>query len=156
MMLYTLTSQASALYQMLESGEIDEQVFRDTLEAMSGEVEELCKLRVQLAADAAALRAESKRLSERAQELEAGEKRIRTSLLEFMQASGAKSTKAGSFSLSLKRSKKVEIAVPLTDLPERFLRIKREANRVALKHAIDAGEEIDGVSLSDTVSLIIR
>ena len=43
-----------------------------------------------------------------------------------------------------------------TELPDEFMRIKKEPNKTALKEALQNGEIIEGVNLVDKVSLVIR
>ena len=66
MTIYELTEQAAQLYALLESGEIDEQIFNDTLEAMGAEekIKNCCYIIKQLEADAKALKEEKEKLDE--------------------------------------------------------------------------------------------
>ena len=43
-----------------------------------------------------------------------------------------------------------------TEVPDEFMRIKKEPNKTALKEALQNGEIIEGVKLVDKVSLVIR
>ena len=63
--LYELTLQAQYLQELLESGDIDETAFADTLEAMDVDtkIENICKVIRNLDADAKAFKEEKDRLA---------------------------------------------------------------------------------------------
>ena len=67
MRLYEMTVAANQLYDMLTSGEIDEQTFNDTLEAMGTEekLESYCKVIRQLEGDAEMLKTEKERIEKK-------------------------------------------------------------------------------------------
>ena len=74
MNLYEMTQAANELYELLTSGEIDEQTFADTLEAMGTEekLENYCKVIRQLEYDAEMLKAEKERIDKKKKNVEKG------------------------------------------------------------------------------------
>lgn len=60
------------------------------------------------------------------------------------------------FSVSYRRSEKVEVA-DIKAIPSEFLKIKEpEADKMAIKKAIKDGAEVPGVRLEENVSMIIK
>lgn len=67
MTLYEMTGAVAELYELLQNGDIDEQVYADTLEAIGAEekLESYCKIWTQLETDAANYAEEIRRMNER-------------------------------------------------------------------------------------------
>ena len=59
-------------------------------------------------------------------------------------------------SLWLKETKEVIVDADALELDERFQRIKVEANKTAIKTAIEAGEEVSGAHIQTNVSVVIK
>lgn len=157
MTVYELTGATLKLYDLLEGGEIDEQTFNDTLEAMGAEekIDSCCKVIKQLEANAAALKDEAERLKARATTELNGAKRVRQSLITLLQAANKKSVKTLLFSVSQSARQSVSIADG-AEIPKQFLKVKTEVDKTALKKALIDGESIDGVSLETNNSITIR
>lgn len=156
--LYELTEQATALYELLQSEEIDEQTFNDTLEAMgaSEKVEAYCKLIKQLQSDAEMFKSEIDRLTARKKTAENAVDRMKNALLAFLQFSGQDKVKAGSFSVSTATTQAVNItdekAIPCIYLVEQPPKI----DKAGIKKALKAGEEISGAELIDNKGVRIK
>lgn len=82
--------------------------------------------------------------------------RSRLALFHFLTEMGLKSMPLPEATLSVVagRVSVVGEADP-EKLPERFVRVKREANRSAIKAALEAGERVDGFSLSNNPPTIM-
>lgn len=149
MNLYEMTTAAIELYNLLTSGEIDEQTFNDTLAAMGSEekLESYCVVIRQLEADAEMLKAEKDRIYKKQQVAENSVERMKAAITEFMSAQNTKKSKAGIFTVSLSESK----AVNITDeskVPARFLvEQPPKINKKAIREELIAGEEIAGCEL---------
>ncbi len=147
--LYELTVQATQLYELLQSDEIDEQTFNDTLEAMGAaeKVESYCKVIKQLQSDVEMFDGELDRLEARKKAAKNGLERMKAALLAFMQQSGQDKVKAGSFAVSTATTQAVQItdesAIPCRFLVEQPPKI----DRIGIKAALKAGEEISGAAL---------
>ena len=120
--LYEMTTNAHALYDLLTSGEIDEQTFNDTLEAMGTEekLESYCKVIRQLEADAEALKTEKDRIASKQKSVENSIARMKTAIAEFMKAQNSTKSSAGIFTVAISTSKAVNV-VDETKIPARFL-----------------------------------
>lgn len=111
MTLYEMSTAAAQLYALLEAGEIDEQTVLDTMENIgaSEKLESYVYVQKQLEAEIAAFEKEIERMTDRKAVLENRVKRLKEAEREFMQATGQKSAKAGTFTLSLRETKSVQI-----------------------------------------------
>ncbi len=60
--------------------------------------------------------------------------------------------------VSYRKSKAVDIRadIKIENLPEEFIKIKYEPNKTLLKAAIEKGQEIDGVSIVERQSMVIK
>ncbi len=155
--MYELTTAAQELYEMLSNDDIDEQTFNDTLEGMGADekVDACCKIIKQLEADAKAVAEEKDRLAKRSTALKNNAKRVRESLVMFMQASGQSRIKTVLFSLSTRATQKLNISEDAV-IPQAYIKVKTETDTAALKDAITKGVVIDGVTLDTNYSLTIR
>lgn len=156
--LYELTAQANALYEMLQNDEIDEQTFNDTLEAMEADVkvENYCKVIKQFQADAEMFKTEIDRLTARKKAAENAIERMKGALLMFLQGSGQEKVKTGLFSVSTAKTQAVcitdENAIPCKYLVEQPPKI----DKMSIKDALKAGEEVNGAALVVNVGVRIR
>ena len=156
--LYEMTEQATALYELLQADEIDEQTFNDTLEAMgAGEkVEGYCKVIKQLQCDVEMFKGEIDRLTARKKATENGIDRMKSALLTYLQQTGQDKVKAGSFAVSTAKTQVVNItdekAIPCIYLVEQPPKI----DKMGIKAALKAGEEISGAELINNTGVRIR
>lgn len=156
--LFEMTTAAANLYELLTNGDIDEQAFNDTLEAMgAGEkVEGYCKVIKQLEADAEMYKAEKDRMYKKQQATDNAIARMKNALSEFMRVSDTKKCKAGVFDVSLSESK----AVNITDenvIPARFLKEQKPTiDKAAIRAELMAGEEIAGAELKTNTGVRIK
>lgn len=158
MNLYEMTTAAASLYELLTSGEIDEQTFADTLAAMGSEekLESYCVVIRQLEADAEALKAEKDRIYKKQQVAENSIARMKSAMVDFMSAQECKKTKAGIFTVSLSESK----AVNITDenkVPARFLvEQPPKVDKKAIREELMAGGEVAGCELKTNQGVRIK
>ena len=158
MNLYEMTAAANELYALLTADEIDEETVKDTLEAMGSEekLESCCVVIRELEADAEKFKKEKDRLAERQKTAENGVKRIKSSIIDFMQATGTQKSKAGVFAIALSSSKAVVINSE-ADIPTRFL-IEQPAkiDKAAIRSELMAGGEVAGAELQTNTGVRIK
>ena len=158
MNIFEMTVMANELYELLTSGEIDEQTFNDTLEAMGTEekLESYCKVIRQLEADAEMLKAEKERIEKKKKTVDASIDRMKKAVIDFMKASGSTKSTAGTFTVSLSTSKAVNILdeskVPVRFLVEQAPKIDKSSIRAELM----SGAEIEGCELQVSEGVRIR
>lgn len=156
--LYELTEQAARLYDLLQSEEIDEQTYSDTLEAMetAEKVESYCKIIKQFQNDIEMYKSEVERLTARRKTAENAVDRMKAALLAFMQLSGQDKIKAGTFAVSTATTQAVNItdekAIPCIYLVEQPPKI----DKAGIKKAIKDGETVAGAELVNNTGVRIR
>jgi len=147
--LYEMTIEAKALYDLLQNDEIPEEAFHDTLEGIGAneKVESYCKIIRQLEADSEAFKLEKQRFANKQLQSENSIKRMKKSLLDFLNASGQTKINTKLFTVSKTASK----AVNITDealISEEFLKPQpSKIDKIAIKNAISSGCEVMGAEL---------
>jgi hypothetical protein len=158
MNLFEMTTSAQALYELLTSGEIDEQTFLDTLEAMGTEekLESYCKVIRQLEADAEMFKAEKERMAKKQKVAENSIARMKTAIIGYLKAQNTEKASAGTFTVALSTSKAVNITdeskVPVRFLVEQAPKIDRNAIR---RELMDGGV-IEGCELQINEGIRIK
>jgi hypothetical protein len=80
-------------------------------------------------------------------------------LKAFMDITGAQELAVGDFDYTNyinPRSVSTVVDIPAEDLPERFQRVKVEADKTAIKDALKRGEVIEGCSMSEPARTLKR
>lgn len=155
--IYELTQQAMMLQALLEGEEIDEQTYNDTIEALEidTKVENICKVISNIEADAAALKAEKERIDRKKKTAENAVKRLKDSLVMYLQATNQPRVKTQLFNVSLSKSKSLKVTDE-TMIPEQYLIPQPDkVDITGLRKAIKDGEDIDGVEWEEKPSLRI-
>lgn len=149
MNLYEMTVAANQLYDLLISGEIDEQTFNDTLQAMGTEekLESYCKVIRQLEADAEMLKAEKERIENKKKTVDASIGRMKKAVMEYMKASGATKSTAGTFTVTLSTSKATKI-VDESLIPKKyFIKQEPKIDKKAILEMLKSGAKVKGCEL---------
>jgi len=159
MNLYEMTEAARQLYELFTAGDIPEEAVTDTLEGMGVEdkLEDYCHVIGQLTADVTMFDNEIARLAAKKDAANKGIERMKSALSDYLQATNTEKTKAGTFTLSFRKSE----AVVITDeaaLPTKYLRAKTTItpDKTAIKNAIKGGAEISGAELQINQNLQIK
>lgn len=141
-----------------DNGEIDENVWRDTMEAIDGELEEKLDAMEYIMEnyenDLAVLKKEEERLKEVVKNKKAVENRIKNFkrfMGYFLEASGKKKVTTDNHIYTLYHYKDIVDVTPGTELPDEYIcettYTRRSTNTQALRWAILDGKTIDGVRL---------
>lgn len=156
--LYEITNEAAILQELLEGGEIDEQVFTDTLESMGADtkIENICKVIRNLEAKAAACKAEKDRLYAKEKAANNGVVRLKESLLNFLNTVNKKKVEAGTFSVSKGTSKSVEIMYEDMLDEKYFIPQPDKIDKATITKDIKAGVEVSGARLVEKQYVTIR
>lgn len=160
MTLYEMSDAARQLYEMLEAGEIDEQTVRDTMESIgaSEKLESYVYVQKQLEAEIAAFEKEIERMTDRKAALENRVKRLKEAEREFMQATGQTSANAGTFKLSLRQTKSVQIEdegiIPMQYMVE--VPATMRPDKKAMLADMKEGKTIAGASIKIGYSVTVR
>ena len=158
MTLYEMTTAAMELYELLINGEIDEQIFNDTVEGMgvNEKLENYCKIIRQLEADVEMFKAEKDRLYKKQQAAENAAARMKNAIIDFMRVQDKRKATAGVFSISLSESKAVEI-VDENKIPARFLIEQApKIDKKAIRTELLADGEVAGCILKTNEGVRIK
>ena len=153
-----MTAQANALYEMLQAEEIDDQTFKDTLEAIgtNEKVEAYCQVIKELQGDFDKYKAEADRLAARMKTAKNGIDRMKDSLLTFLQVSGQDKVKAGTFTVSIGTSKATNILDEALIPSEYKTPQPDKIDKTAIKKAIESGLEVAGAEVIINEGVRIR
>ena len=156
--LYQMTEETKALYEMLENGDIDEQVFADTVEAIGVEdkINSYCQVIKQLTADADMFADEEKRVKERKQAAKNNAERMKKSLLDFLKITGQDKVKTGTFTVARSTSKSVSINDESLIPAEFKIEQSPKIDKTAIKNAIKDGQSVPGAEICENEGVRIR
>lgn len=156
--LYELTQNVMYLQELLENGDIDEEVYKDSVEAMcvDGKIENICKVMRNLEGKAEAYKAEIDRMTARKKTLENGIRRLKESMLQYMLQVNESKLDAGLFTVSVGKSKSVYVWDEKM-LPEQYLVPQPDkVDKTAISKALKAGEAVAGAELVENPFLTVR
>lgn len=156
--LYQMTAQASELYELLQNEEIDEQVFKDTLDAIgtNEKIEGYCQVIKELQGDFEKYKAEADRLMARMKTAKNSIDRMKDSLLSFLRATGQSKVKAGTFAVSIGTSKATNILDEALIPAEYKTPQPDKIDKTAIKKAIESGVEVAGAEIIINEGVRIR
>lgn len=148
--LYELTQNALVLQEMLESGEINETVYADTLEGMGTDekIENVCKMIRNLEAKANAFKEEKARLESKQKTAENGVKRLKESLLVHLHALNKKKVDAGLFTVSLSKTTSVAVTHPDWLISDYLIPQEPKIDKKKIADDLKAGNEVAGAELA--------
>ena len=159
--LYELTNDYLTLLDMAEDPDVEEDVLRDTMEGIEGEIEikadGYARVMKQLEATSANLEFEEKRLMNRRKTIDRNIKRMKQALQDAMIATGKPKFKTDLFSFTIRKNPASVVIDHATCIPPEFL-IPQDpkVDKKAIKAAIDRGDDITFAHLEQGESLIIR
>lgn len=158
MKLYELVDAALDLQEQLEAGEMDEQAFTDAIDAigLDKKVESVCYVLRNLEAEAEAFKAEKERLAAREKTARNAVERLKAYLVENVKALGVKTIKAGTFALSLGKSKSVDVTNSEQIPAEFWINQEPKLDKAGISKALKSGAEVPGARLAETEYLRIR
>ena len=158
--LYEVTGNILALQELLENPLDDEDILKDTLEAVQGEyelkLESYCKVIKNLEADMDALKAEAKRLTDKRKVLENNVDRLKKAMFDSMKATGTDKVKGQLFTVAIQRNGGVtpinydKNDKNITDnLPDQLVNIVETPNLEAIRELLEAGKVVEGFTLGE-------
>lgn len=148
--LYELTDVFLNLWELIDDPEADEDVILDTLEGIDGEIEDkadgYAKVIAQANAEAAALKSEALRITNRRKTIENNISRMKASLQNAMELTGKTKFKTSLFSFSVANNGgKAPIVIDDIDpdkLPEEYKIVTISPNTEAIRNALEEGKKL--------------
>lgn len=157
--IYEITDDVLALMQMMEE-DPDNEVIKDTLEALNGELdvkaESYCKVIAEFKAREEVLSSTIEKLTQKKQMVSSNISRLNKALFEAMQATGKERIRGDIFHLYIKKNALSLDQVP-EKLPKKYL-VPQEpkVDRKQLLADVKSGVKVKGVTTKTTQSLIIK
>lgn len=153
MTLYELTAEFRQLLDLAEDPEIDEAVFSDTLEALTGEIEDKAEgyaiVIKELESNRDKFKSEAKRMSETADTFDHRIKRMKSNLLVAMDVIGVRKVQTEHFTVSqVGNGGKKPLAIT-GDVPEEYKVFKPETDTQKIRDALEAGQELPFAHLEE-------
>lgn len=158
MNLFELSQQALELQQLLLEGEIDEDIFTDTMENIGIEekLENYCKVIRNIEADVVAYKKIKDEFAEKQKVSENAVKRLKQAVLTHMQNINSKKEKAGLFSITKSSTKSVNIEneelIPLDYL----IAQPPKVDKTAIAEVLKSGQAVAGASLQENEYVRIK
>ena len=158
--LFNISQDFRGLYDLANDIEADEQetlaeLFESVEAELSDKLDNSSYVIKQLEADALTLKAEAKRLTDKARTLENRSKYLKVLMLGAIKSSGVEKLKSNLFSYSIKRSEALNV-ISEDNIGREFFRIKKEIDKTSLKAFIKSGGVVDGVNIIENESLVTR
>lgn len=159
MTLYEMTEAQKELYELMTSGEIDEDVYADTLEGIgiAEKIEGYCVVENELSGDLQKIESEIERLNAKKKSIENNIDSLRRRLGTFLVSIGTKKYAAGTFTVYRRETQQV-IIDDSEKIPAEFMktRVSATPNKTMIKESIKAGKEIAGAHLQTNQSITIK
>ena len=168
--LFNIGQEFKALYNLADEIEVDEngeiidnsdlllELFNElSNDKLESKLENVMYIIKEIEVSQKALKDESKRLTDKAKVFENRANRLKEMIKDVMIASGQSKIKTDKFNFSIKTIEDYNYDdVNMFALDSEFIRRKEEIDKTKLKAFIKAGGVIDGVRISEKVSLSVR
>ena len=156
--LYEITGNILELQELLESPIDDENILKDTLEAVQGEyeakIESYCKVIRNIETDIEAFKIEADRLTEKAKMLEANRDRLKKAMFDSMKATNINKVKGQIFTVAIQRNggKLPVIAdenLDVSKLPDNLVVVTKKPSLDSIRELLEAGKVVEGFKLGE-------
>lgn len=162
--LYAIADNFLADIRKMEEADLDDQTFADTLEAISGDLEEKAKAVAMFArnleASAEAIKQAEKQMADRRKALENKADKVRQYLLDNMLKTGISKIDCPYFSLSVRKNPPAVEIIQQDMIPMEYFDIPPmpapQLNKNRLKDDLKNGVIVEGAKLTQSHSLQIK
>lgn len=160
--LYQLAADFMVVASKLEEMELDEQTIADTLEGYSAEFDDkvisIASFIRNLESTAEAIKKAEEAQAERRKSLEKKADFLRSYLISNMKAIGKDKIECPLFKVSVRNNAPSVCIAEGSIIPAEFIKTKTElvTDKKALKEALEAGQELLGINLVRSNSLLIK
>lgn len=159
MTLYEMTQEQKQLYELMISGEIDEEVYVDTLEGIgiADKIESYCVVENELSGDLQKIESEIERLNAKKKAIENNIKRLRARLGDCLFSMNTTKYNAGTYTVYRRETQQIVIDDP-QKIPAEFMttRVSEAPNKTLIKESIKEGKEVSGAHIQTNQSITIK
>ena len=159
MTLYEMTAAQKELYELMTSGEIDEEVYADTLEGIgiAEKIEGYCVVENELSGDLQKIESEIERLNAKKSAIENNIKRLKLRLGDCLLSMDTKKYSAGTYTVYRRETQQI-IIDDLQKIPAEYLktRVSETPDKTLIKESIKEGKEVAGAHLQTNQSITIK
>ena len=159
MTLYEMTEAQKELYELMASGEIDDEVYADTLEGIgiAEKIEGYCVVENELSGDLQKIESEIDRLEGKRMTIENNIKRLRARLGDCLLSMDTTKYSAGTYTVYRRETEQI-IIDDLLKIPAEFMktRVSEMPNKTLIKECIKEGKEVSGAHLKTNQSITIK
>lgn len=159
MTLYEMTAAQKELYELMTSGEIDGEVYADTLEGIgiAEKIEGYCVVDNELSGDLQKIESEIERLNAKKSAIENNIKRLRLRLGDCLLSMDTTKYSAGTYTV-YRRETEQTIIDDLQKIPAEFMttKVSETPNKTLIKECIKEGKEVAGAHLQTNQSITIK
>jgi seryl-tRNA synthetase len=141
--------------EFIDNSETINNLFNDLKMTFEDKLDNSQRYILTLDGEAEILAKEIKRLQARKTALNNKADRLLETIKNAILSTGENKFKTSLYNFNIKRTESVEVR-DLDVIPRAYLRLKKEADKVAIKKALKDGLEIDGVYLSEKLSLGVK
>ena len=164
MTLYELTDEYERLLEFAKEEDVDEEVFKDTLEALQGDIEVkvdgYCGVIRELETYKDGVEAELQRVIDRLKsQMNSIDHRIqmmKDSLQDSFTVLDIRKMKTPLFTVYIQKNTPSVIIDDPENIPDEYFKVKKELSKTTIKEAIEAGEDIPFAHLEQSESIRIR
>ena len=151
--LYELTQQYQMLLELMEDPETDPEVLSDTMEALEGEIEEKAEAYAiiikKLSAEYNMFDTEMKRCQKNRDVLGNNIKHMKENLQTTMELTGKTKFQTDHFKFSIVKNGGVAPISVSEDVPDEYMRIKKEPDMALIREVLAAGCELTFAHLQE-------
>ena len=153
--------ELEGIYAQLQTMELDDKTFNDTLESIDFEkdlernIEYFVKLWKNAVSDTERFKQAKQEFQEKEKNAKAKAEKYKEAIERALNMSNKQKVDAGLFTVSLRKSKQVDISDE-TKIPLEFMKLEYKPIKTELAKHLKAGEVIEGATLIEKESLQVR
>ena len=153
--------ELEGIYAQLQTMELDDKTFNDTLESIDFEkdlernIEYFVKLWKNAVSDTERFKQAKQEFQEKEKNAKAKAEKYKEAIERALKMSNKQKVTAGLFTVSLRKSKQVDISDE-TKIPLEFMKLEYKPIKTELAKHLKAGEVIEGATLVEKESLQVK
>ena len=153
--------ELEGIYAQLQAMELDDETFNDTLDSINFQedlernIEYFVKMWKNALSDAERFKQAKQEFNEKEKNAKAKAEKYKETIERALKMSNKQKVDAGLFTVSLRKSKQVDI-LDETKIPLEFMKLEYKPIKTELAKHLKAGEVIEGATMIEKESLQVR